>query len=351
LDVLRCFAIGAVLVSHLGTHFFQPFHPGLHPFLVGASVVGVEAFFVLSGFLIGGILLRQFAPGRPASLPQARDFWVRRWFRTLPNYYLFVAVNAIVFWTGLTPYPMRPEYLLFLQNLWTFPPGPFGESWSLSVEEFFYLLLPLLILLACWLVRARQAALLAAAFALMAVPTVARLALAAAGTEPQPWNEGTRSVVLLRLDALGYGVLGAMAAAWRPALWNAHCGARAVVGVALAAVGVWLCVRLFFGLDAPLAYLLSLPLVSAGILLTLPWLEAIRPWGRTSRAAVTATSKYAYSLYLCHTPLAYLVLATMGAGPLQSLVWLGAAYAVAALVFHGFERPTTALRERFAKRA
>ena len=71
LDVIRSISIFLVLLSH--TFAIQIFEFG---------ILGVEIFFVLSGFLIGQILIRNFDSG--ISLSKITDFWKRRWFRTLP---------------------------------------------------------------------------------------------------------------------------------------------------------------------------------------------------------------------------------------------------------------------------
>ena len=104
LDVLRALAIGGVVLSH-GLVFLYPHVPALE--LGGARLglyhlghsgyYGVELFFVLSGFLIGGILLG--VGPRLAGGAELLRFYCRRWFRTLPNYYLFLLVNiAFLLW-------------------------------------------------------------------------------------------------------------------------------------------------------------------------------------------------------------------------------------------------------------
>ena len=102
LDLLRCFAIGGVVLSHsLG--FIYPYVPAvnlgflgqLHLYHLGhLGFYGVELFFVLSGYLIGGLLVRQ---GEELSkVTELKRFYLRRWFRTLPNYYLFLGINFIL---------------------------------------------------------------------------------------------------------------------------------------------------------------------------------------------------------------------------------------------------------------
>ena len=94
LDILRCCAILGVLVAH-GLTFLYPHVPpipiGDWTFLLGylghGGFYGVELFFVLSGFLIGRILLR--TGDRLSEPSELLRFWSRRWFRTLPADLLF----------------------------------------------------------------------------------------------------------------------------------------------------------------------------------------------------------------------------------------------------------------------
>lgn len=105
---------------------------------------GVELFFVLSGFLIGGILIRTFVGADTFTFSAVKNFWIRRWFRTLPNYWLVLTITIIVYKVKALDcgYSAVLDYF-FLQNVWHyFQPIFYVESWSLSVEEWFYLTLP-----------------------------------------------------------------------------------------------------------------------------------------------------------------------------------------------------------------
>lgn len=80
------------------------------------------------------------------SMHSIKYFWIRRWFRTLPNYYLALIVYAclIYLWTKVFIFTRLYElsFIIFLQNFFTFKFSTsfFAVSWSLAVEEWFYLL-------------------------------------------------------------------------------------------------------------------------------------------------------------------------------------------------------------------
>lgn len=156
LDGLRALAVLAVIAYHLGLSFA----PG--------GLLGVDVFFVLSGYLITDILIAQWrADGRM----DLKDFWLRRARRLLPG--LYVMLVAVVAWVMI----MAPSQLaalraatvaafLYVSNWWLIfhhvsyfaqfgPPSPLGHLWSLAVEEQFYLLWPLLLVLGLRFVRRR----------------------------------------------------------------------------------------------------------------------------------------------------------------------------------------------------
>lgn len=89
LDILRAMAILFVLNIH-SVHFFSPFSL-IFKILTPLNLDGVTLFFVLSGFLIGGILINQFEKDR-ITFNTLANFWVRRWFRTLPNYFFILVI-------------------------------------------------------------------------------------------------------------------------------------------------------------------------------------------------------------------------------------------------------------------
>ena len=156
LDLARSIAIILVLFSHSR---FLTDSPESYLFLTVGAKFGVELFFVLSGFLIGTVLLRQYEVGLNTKL--LCRFWLRRWFRTLPAYF------ALLFFIWWFFAEVDFFYFLFLQDLilgnWDIVP----VSWSLVIEEWFYLLFPLLLILCS--IFSRKTAFLLSIFVLLFV--------------------------------------------------------------------------------------------------------------------------------------------------------------------------------------
>lgn len=140
LDSLRALAVTAVLYCHFWSSDSE------------FAELGVRLFFVLSGFLLTGILLREADEGRRRQVPRQRilfDFYVRRILRIWPAYYcaLFAAialgataVQQTFGWHAL----FATNLLLFRERQWY--PIMTGHLWTLSIEEQFYFVLPLTIL-------------------------------------------------------------------------------------------------------------------------------------------------------------------------------------------------------------
>ena len=145
LDGLRGLAIALVLMYHYAGGVMNVVPQMVSKLLSFAVLgwVGVDLFFVLSGFLIGGILLD--ARDSPTYF---RTFYRRRFFRIFPLYFAFLLVVAAV-----TQHEFAFPWLAavtFTENLWmtlhnTMGPTTFSITWSLAIEEQFYLILPLVI--------------------------------------------------------------------------------------------------------------------------------------------------------------------------------------------------------------
>jgi len=143
LDFIRALAISLVVISHTSLLIFPKSNHIILTFIKTLGAIGVDLFFVLSGFLIGGIILKLINKNKFNS-GDLINFWIRRLFRTLPNYYLILIINIGIFLCLKESLPQNIDsYFLFLQNFSNPHPNFFTEAWSLSVEEYAYLLVPL----------------------------------------------------------------------------------------------------------------------------------------------------------------------------------------------------------------
>lgn len=204
LDVLRGLAILIVLMHHSPLAFDSA--GVLRPValkLVWFGWSGVDLFFVLSGFLIGGLLFEEI---RRTGRVNVRRFLVRRGFKIWPSYFCLLAASAAMY--GYAHHSAREVLwaylpnLLHLQNYLGMPPGA-GHTWSLAVEEHFYIVLPLLLFLAKtpWALKPRWFAGLGVGF-LLSVLAVRALSTRQGGL----WFPQLGQTHL-RLDALLCGVL------------------------------------------------------------------------------------------------------------------------------------------------
>lgn len=218
LDGLRGIAIALVLVFHyIGSVEHAPLGYWIDRSLSALSVgwSGVDLFFILSGFLIGGILLDARNCHR-----YFRPFYMRRVFRILPIYYLWTLSYGVLIAGAVWLLPGHfsvtsrdllqvPVHLLFLQNMQLFgmPPFPwlwFAVTWSLAVEEQFYLLAPLLV---------RFLSLRRLLFVIAATMCLAPLLRFLVFQVWLPHTFAAQYLMPCRADALALGML--LAIAWR----------------------------------------------------------------------------------------------------------------------------------------
>lgn len=140
LDAIRGIAILLVILAHTVNSYGAPVH--LAPLQLGGT--GVDLFFVLSGWLIGSQIFQEIS--RFGNLDIKR-FWIRRWMRTLPAYYTILIITIIQQYLTKENFQFPWQHLFFLQNYQEHL-EIFYVSWSLSVEEQFYLLIaPFLVFL------------------------------------------------------------------------------------------------------------------------------------------------------------------------------------------------------------
>jgi peptidoglycan/LPS O-acetylase OafA/YrhL len=360
LDLLRAAAILSVICAHGFVVLYPHFGSVLGVFGHG-GFYGVELFFVLSGFLIGQILIRQgLALDRAANVA---FFYVRRWFRTLPLFFLFLAVNVWLEFHFRHHRVGASEVLshgFFLRNLTGFHLSFFPESWSLAVEEWFYLLFPAALWLGLKMSKRFDGVFLSAAFVFFAFSTGARML--EAHDPAATWSEAQRMVVIYRFDALMFGMFAAWLSIRFPNRWRKHGMLWALAGGALLLAmyaTLWKIEQghLAFGDDSYFARTFRFTLVSLGFALLLPWASG---WKLTKEnfcsAAVRRIALWSYGIYLVHLPVFWIVTRSgfrdWEKSPTQALasfaLQIGGAIVLSALLYRFFEAPCTRLREKAA---
>jgi peptidoglycan/LPS O-acetylase OafA/YrhL len=336
LDLVRATAISLVLLSHMALFTARVWAPT--SLLSVCGLPGVEIFFALSGYLIGGILYRSHVAGA-LSPPK---FWRRRWLRTFPAYLVFFSINRY-FWIRLAgPTALDWRYLVYLQNFnWPHPPF-FQEAWSLAMEEWFYLLAPLL-LVGLTLLLPRKRAFLGMASLLIGLPLIYRLLLVAY-TDPS-WDEGVRKIVLLRFDAIGLGVL--MAYLHHEGYFAKRSVRRwlGLAGALLLSVSMAVSFAAIFTGQVDTSYFTRtwlLFICPLGAALTLPFFARITHLpGQLFSGAVRHLALISYSAYLCNG-LIYLLITNMLRhlpAAWQAVLFLGGTLLVATISYWVVERP------------
>jgi peptidoglycan/LPS O-acetylase OafA/YrhL len=354
LDALRALAVGGVLLQH----YWPPTYA-----VAETGAMGVHLFFVLSGFLITGILLRERAAvdcGIATRGFSLRRFYLRRFLRIFPLYYLVLLIAWLTDVPGTRG--AMAWHLAYLTNVQHYVMHTYGERmgpyWSLAVEEQFYLVWPWIVLFA----PARR------------LPAVALTAIAAAPVFRLSvlLLTGNEQVVVLPiscLDSLGLGAYLAMSFA--PALQE-HPLVRPI-GVRLAAAGLLLLLIHQIAMWTGTAPALRVVIFNPAIALPSAWVIGLAARGIRGRPGrlldwtpLRWIGTISYGIYVYHLLLPYLfpwiarhlgrrgLFDPLGHG-LERTIWYpifysAAAVGVAAMSWYAFERPINRLKERFEYR-
>lgn len=305
LDIMRATAIMMVVVSHalwLGTE-----SEGIvYDLLRLSGVMGVEIFFVLSGFLIGRIILKMLVENN-FSFNQIKYFWVRRWFRTLPNYYLVLILNILLALVLGDQLPRQLwKYVFFIQNFSTPIPLFFTESWSLPIEENAYIIGPLLLYLVLSInFKVKKTTLfLWTTLFIISVFTVNKLLynLNNQETTMSLWNASLKAVTIYRIDAIFYGFVAAYVSFKKPKLWLNSKVLCVIIGLLIILAVNYSIPKLnLFIENSPFFWnVFYLPINSIAIALCLPFLSSIESAPKFFLVPITFISIISYSMYLLH---------------------------------------------------
>lgn len=346
LDGLRGIAVLMVIAGHFIGSVADTDDPLPRALLVlGNGGIGVTLFFILSGYLITSILVRERArTGRVHFV----NFYIRRTLRIWPAFYVFLAVVTVLALTDVieaTGWQIASSAAF----VWNYSPVAdgwwLGHTWSLAVEEQFYLLWPVVLVF----LGARRAVLMAVVY-IVASPVIRTLSYAVfPGQRDDVWM-----MFHTRADALLVGCLLALLPAVRPVLWERvqRLAQRRIEYPALAVLLVSSTIEVLFGGLWVLPFGYSLTALAGGALILVAVArQAPSPFLRVLRwRALTTVGLLSYSLYLWQQ----LFLAPQGTGlPVVGSGVLGllALTAAATLSYLFVERPFLNLKDRLQRPA
>jgi peptidoglycan/LPS O-acetylase OafA/YrhL len=358
LDALRAFGITMVILDHTWPS------PREFSRVLNLSWILMDSFFVLSGFLIAGILLD--SRSRP---DYYRTFYGRRALRILPVYYLLLIVVTCAISLHGTGYlysgiPALYKwgstwwYFVYLGNI---PPAITGVAptaagfslaplWSLQIEEQFYLLFPLLVY------RLKLKTLARTLICLACLSPIVRIAL----YWLYPANPGIQYVLLpCRMEGLALGAL--IAIRFRMGPWHLSKRTLTLMAIALVAItclcGAWSGYDFRTPFNRTIGFLIS-PIACAYVVL---WLIRFRGSRLTACLRIPFLrhiAKISYAAYLFHTPVAaalvpisaVLGFGALGRGYLRMVAVFVLTLALASLSWRFFEGPLLQLKERLVPR-
>jgi peptidoglycan/LPS O-acetylase OafA/YrhL len=352
LDTLRAIAIILVFCYH-----YYVFVSGSYTFGMWSDVgwVGVDLFFALSGYLIGNQIFAAMRSDSGFSLPH---FYARRFLRTLPNFYVILALFFLVPWFRVKG-EMLPlwKFLTFTQNYQLTAGTPFSYAWSLCIEEQFYMLLPAVALLVATLRGSIKWG-----WALVVASFATGIAMRASLWDPshevaQGGLDYYRNIYyssFCRFDELVAGVALAMARNYHAQTWKrltAHGNLTFALGLVCTAITFYLLLNYHYSFGMTVfgfpMLALSFSLLIVASLSERSVLQSVRIPGAASIAL------WSYAIYLTHKQVCLILareLKPYGLGP-DDLVFVLCASAVSIaagwLLYTCVESPFMRLRDRY----
>jgi peptidoglycan/LPS O-acetylase OafA/YrhL len=354
LDLLRALAIIVVVIYHAALFGFKL--PGR---VDRFGWIGVDLFFVLSGYLIGGQLLAPLARDQPIKLGR---FFARRVFRIMPAYFVVLAIYFLLPSWREYPDMAQPlwKFLLSVQNIALHGGTAFSHAWSLAVEDQFYLALPFLLLFLC-----RRPGTAVIVPCLLVIGGLALRAFLAAqnpsvdgGVSFRGFQAWIYYPTWTRLDPLVYGVVLATIEKFRPHWWKRLMDSAIWLWLpALALISYGLYLGEGDNLTVA-ACTWQFPLIALGMAALLVCAVSPRlPLCRIAIPGAAFIASIAYSAYLIQKLVIRAVeqfCSSHNIQPTSALALLGVeicVYAAATLLFFLIERPFLQLRHRIAPRS
>jgi peptidoglycan/LPS O-acetylase OafA/YrhL len=272
IDALRGVAVLLVLCRH-----YSP--------MMGFGWCGVDLFFVISGFLISGLLFTDY---KKTGAVHVKRFWIRRGFKIYPSFYALILATVAMFLIRAHTVPSAIlGDIFFVQN---YAPKVWDHGWSLAIEEHFYLALPLLLILLAWIGKGKGNP-------FRAIPVISILATVAclflrvrASHYVADWD-GITQPTHLRIDTLFVGVALGYFAHFDPVSFREAGKTRVLVlGLLLALIPVTL----------PLSIVLGFTFAALGFGCIVAWAANRETSRNVVIRAIAWVGYYSYSIYLWH---------------------------------------------------
>ncbi len=353
LDLLRAVAIIVVVIYHAGIMGF-PLTNRIHRW----GWIGVDLFFVLSGYLIGGQLLAEVARNERLNFGR---FYARRALRIMPAYFVVLAIYFLLPAWREYPDMAQPLWKFFfsVQNVALHGGTAFSHAWSLAVEDQFYLALPFILLVLFW--RPRAAIILSCAILLGGILLRAFLAsqnTTDSGVSFRGFQAWIYYPTWTRLDPLVLGVMIAAIEKFRPRLWQRLTTSAMwlwLPALALVVYALWLGETEYINFNA---CVWQFPLVATSMALMLICALSPRlPLRRIAIPGAAFIASIAFSAYLVQKLVIHGLAEfceAHGVDTKSAPALIGvqlSVYAAATILFFTVERPFLKLRHRVAPRA
>jgi peptidoglycan/LPS O-acetylase OafA/YrhL len=353
LDLLRALAIIIVVIYHAGIMGF-PMPGRVHRW----GWIGVDLFFVLSGYLIGGQLLAPLARGQSINLGR---FFARRALRIMPAYFVVLAIYFLLPSWREYPDMAQPlwKFILSVQNIALHGGTAFSHAWSLAVEDQFYLALPFLLIFISRWPRASVLIPCVIVFGGLALRTFLAFQNPAeiSGVSYRGFQTWIYYPTWTRLDPLVFGVSLAAIEKFRPQWWQRLMNLAPwlwLPGLALIVYGLWLGEGEYLPVTAAVC---QFPLIALGMAALL--VCAISPRSFFRRVAIPGAAfiaSIAYSAYLVQKLVIHFVAefcTTHDIDLTSAPALIGVeicVYLAGFILFLFIERPFLQLRHRIAPR-
>lgn len=362
LDGVRGLAILVVLVHHLTSSCWPSAHPSVHHLrdILYMGWAGVDLFFVLSGFLITGILMDTKSADN-----YFQAFYMRRVLRIFPLFYLVLTALTLAYYAPFgwhmvpffPPPKQQPFYFVYLNNwlpLHRGQPNIIGHFWTLAVEEQFYLLWPLCV----WLLPRKKILPVAAAGVLIGFCLRSIVLLYFESFRHQPMPDLLENLFFRGLDTLLAGAAIAALVRDPKALLRFR---RRIYLVGILS-GLLAFLMLYIDRPRDMFYLIGFTLLGAAfgalVLFVFNTADKSTPFQNVMRSApLTSFGKYSYGIYVYHVPVLGVGLALLsskfpiGVATVPSLLFmlgvLVCSYAIAVLSYSLFEQRILSLKSRY----